>query len=239
MNQKKIGAILLFTLLALAISATFNTKPIIQDEAYHQFSDQSSIFGIPNFWNVISNLPFFLVGIFGIKQFVKAGCHWIYTLFFMGVSCVAFGSAYYHWAPISSTLLWDRLPMTVAFMSLFSISIKEFISDKLGRQLLLPLMVIGICSILYWKFTGDLRIYAFVQFYPILGIPIILIFYKSSTHKTKAYWLLILAYGVAKVFEHFDTQIHQVIGIISGHTLKHVIAAAGIYIWAVFNKKST
>ena len=38
---------------------------------------------------------------------------------------VAIGSSYYHWKPSNSRLVWDRLPMTVGFMSLVAVVISE------------------------------------------------------------------------------------------------------------------
>jgi hypothetical protein len=42
--------------------------PLLQDQSYHQFADQRELFGIPNFWNVVSNLPFIAVGAVGLLQ---------------------------------------------------------------------------------------------------------------------------------------------------------------------------
>lgn len=230
MTKKKLGYFLLIISGIVAIIALIISKPIIQDETYHHFSDGKTIFGIPNFWNVMSNLPFLFVGIFGLlKLGNKSSLKTSYRIFFIGVSLVAFGSGYYHLQPNSDTLVWDRLPMTIAFMALFSIIISIFISKKTGKKLLLPLLIIGLFSVYYWKTNGDLRLYAFVQFYPMLAIPIILIFFKG-TQKTSGYWYLLATYLIAKFLEHFDAEIHHFFGVISGHSLKHVAAAIGLYI---------
>lgn len=227
-------------LLVLAIGVLFIIDPILQDSSYHLFSDQNSCLNINNCWNVLSNLPFLIIGIIGLLAIKKQQQNKLaYLLFFSGVGLVALGSGYYHYNPNNQTLTWDRLPMTIAFMALFSIVLSEFISISLGKKALIPLVLFGLLSILFWVYTGDLRPYILVQFYPILAIPIILLCYKSKNHSIFGYWLLILCYGLAKVCEHFDSEIHQILQVISGHSLKHLIAALGIYLWIRSYQKRT
>ena len=209
----------------------FFLSPIKQDETYHNFSDKNTFLSIPNFWNVVSNLPFLIVGLIGLfklNSFPAAKIQ--YLIFFSGISLVAIGSGYYHWNPNNSTLIWDRLPMTLAFMALFSIIISEFINDKTGRLLLIPLLTIGVLSVLYWVIFKDLRFYALVQYYPMVAIPVILILFKSKYTMTGGYWLLLLAYLIAKFFEYFDYQTQHLSGMIIGHTLKHIAASFGVCI---------
>jgi hypothetical protein len=142
----------------------------------------------------------------------------------------AFGSGYYHLNPANDPLVWDRLPMTIGFAGLFSIIIGEFVSVRAARRILVPLLVIGAASVLYWAFTesngsGDLRPYAVVQFLPMLLIPVILLIYKPSIGSPKYYWIMMLFYVLAKLFEHFDAAIYDAGQIVSGHTVKHLFAA--------------
>lgn len=232
MKKKTTGYVLLGLTALLAVIAAFVAPPIGQDITYHNFSGQATLFGIPNFLNVVSNVPFLVVGVMGLlrlQSFVSAS-KIQYFLFFLGVALVAFGSGYYHLHPSNSTLVWDRLPMTIAFMALFSIVISEFINEQLGRKLLLPLLIVGLLSIVYWLVFNDLKVYVLVQFYPIIAIIISLVFFQSSYTLTKGYWLLMIAYIAAKLFEHFDSAIYTILGCISGHTLKHISAAIGIYL---------
>lgn len=215
--------------------------PISQDTEYHLFFDQRTILNIPNFWNVISNLPFLLVGVAGlINIFHSRKLQLIneikiaYVLFFSGVSLVAFGSGYYHLSPGNASLVWDRLPMTIAFMALFSIIIAEFVSVQLGKRVLWPLIIFGVFSIIYWQHTeaggaGDLRLYILVQFLPIMLIPLILLFFKPQFSHSSGYWLLLSAYVLAKGFEFFDEAIYNLLPLLSGHSIKHLIAAFGVF----------
>lgn len=184
-----------------------------------------------------SNLPFLVIGLWGLAYVQNhgdssclPGLQPAYSVFFAGVFLTAFGSGYYHLAPANEPLIWDRLPMTIGFAGLFSIIIGEFISVRGGRRMLIPLLVIGIASVVYWAFTetrgaGDLRPYAVVQFLPMLLIPIILLTHKPSIGAARYYWLMILFYVLAKLFEQFDAAVYDAGRLVSGHTLKHLFAS--------------
>ena len=63
-HQTRIGIILGITIV-VAIVALF-VPPIPQDPNYHSFADLRALLGIQNFSDVVSNVPFFLVGALGI-----------------------------------------------------------------------------------------------------------------------------------------------------------------------------
>lgn len=203
--------------------------PIPQDLHYHEFADRRGFLGIPNFLDVASNVPFLFVGLAGLRFLrqhpEKRSRSWV--IFFVGVALVCFGSGYYHWAPSNQTLVWDRLPMTIAFMGLFVALIAESMDARWERRLLGPALLLGAASVIYWQFTDDLRLYAWVQFGPLLVIPVLLALYPGRyTHR----WLIFVALGgylLAKVLEMFDAPIfaltHQ---LIAGHAPKHLAAAA-------------
>ena len=239
-DKEKVGHAWIALVSVLGVVGVSMLDPIAQDLEYHLFKDQRTIFDIPNLWNVISNLPFLLVGFMGLHSIYSshrikliAEMKTAYALFFLGVSLVAFGSGYYHLWPSNGSLVWDRLPMTMAFMALFSIIIGEFTSIRLGRFALWPLVVFGAFSVFYWHSTeingeGDLRLYILVQFLPMLVIPLLLLFSKSKYTRTNGYWYLLCAYVLAKALEYFDESIYNVLFSLSGHSLKHVVAATGI-----------
>ncbi len=208
--------------------------PIAQPLAYHRFADARTLLGLPNFWNVLSNLPFLLVGLAGLRWLLghpgasERVLRPAWLLLFAGVALVGLGSAWYHLAPSNGALVWDRLPMTLAFMALFSVVIGEHISLRLGRQALWPLLVAGVASVLYWRASDDLRPYALVQFLPVLLIPLILGLYPRRG--SGGIWLALACYVLAKLLEHFDASLLTALGGgISGHSLKHVAAALGMY----------
>jgi hypothetical protein len=241
-SKEKIGNLFIVFFALISIVSFIVVPPIAQDVMYHQFSDRNTYLNIPNALNVLSNFFFLFVGCIGLTQvltnsklsIVKENIY-AYIILFLGVALVSFGSGYYHLNPNNATLVWDRLPMTIAFMGLISIIISEFISIKIGKILLFPLLLVGVLSVVYWYLTemsgnGDLRPYVIVQFLPVVAIPIILCTYTSRFKKVNHYWWLVATYILAKIFEHFDYVIFEHLVLISGHSLKHISAAIGVFI---------
>jgi hypothetical protein len=227
----------------VAVIGVFWIPPIPQDPAFHRFADRREIMGIGNFFDVASNLPFLLVGLAGVKMLLGVDRSKIveallpaYVLFFSGVTLVGVGSIYYHLVPDNHTLIWDRLPMTVAFMAFFSVVVGEYISERAAARLLYPLLAIGVFSVAYWHYTelqgrGDLRLYGLVQFLPLVLLPIILSLFPPRFTNAHYYWIFFGLYGLAKVFEVADHEIYRLLNGVSGHTLKHLIAALGCYVF--------
>ncbi len=229
--------LLIGAVAAAAIAGTYLLDPIPQDPAYHDFADQRVLFGIRNFWNVATNLPFLLIGAFGLMRLQRLasptlGLH--YAVFCAGVALVAFGSAYYHRDPSTATLIWDRLPMTIALMALFAAVVADRMSWFIGRALLWPLVALGMVSIAWWIRTeaagqGDLRLYVIVQFLPLLLIPMILWLWRGTGIRSGWLWSAIAAYAGAKLFEYFDAVTLNATGVLSGHSLKHLFAALAVW----------
>jgi len=155
-------------------------------------------------------------------------------LFSLGAILVGAGSAWYHLAPGNGTLVWDRLPMTIAFMALFSRVISDRISVRLGRWLLWPLVFAGAASVLYWDWSelqgrGDLRAYGLVQFLPMLLIPLMLVMASGKGIRTPWLWATLASYAMAKLAEYFDAGIYAATGFLSGHSIKHLLGALAIF----------
>ena len=224
---------LLVILVLGALGKIFTLAPIPQDTDYHLFVDTRSYLGIPNGLNVLTNIPFLLIGILGLGFCLRATlgpARYAWTMLFVGLGLVSAGSAYYHWNPNNGTLFWDRLPITIGFMSLFAALIGEYVDQRLGKTLLLPAVSIGVVSVLYWHWTDDLRFYIWVQLFPLLTIPtVMLLFPKTYSHS----WLLLAGftcYVLAKVAEMYDGAVFaSTANSVSGHSLKHLFAAAGSY----------
>ena len=226
-------------LLSLGLSVVIvvaMADPVPQDPLYHVFADQRPLAGIPNFFDVMSNLPFLLIGVLGSRSIaaneasVTPETRLAWLIFFFGVALTAIGSGYFHLQPNNDTLVWDRLPMTISFMSLVSIIVSEYFSPRLGRQALIPLLLLGAASVAYWAYTesqgaGDLRPYAIVQFLPMLLIPLIIILYRTHSDLGRCLWWMIGFYVAAKVAEQLDDTLFALGGSVSGHTLKHLLAS--------------
>lgn len=209
---------MIFSLIAL-----LPLPPLLQDQHYHQFADQRALFGIPNFWNVVSDLPFVAVGFAGLLRFRRDP---ITVVLFAGLFLTGLGSSYYHLDPNDSTLFWDRLPMTLCFAAILAAVVEERVDPRAGSMLLVPMLAVGIFSLLLWRWTDDLRLYAWAQFFPLAVLITILSFFPPK-YTGSRYWIAAAAlYVLAKAFEYFDAAIFSFGGIVSGHTLKHLAAAA-------------
>jgi hypothetical protein len=212
--------------MIVTLVALLPLPPLLQDQSYHQFADQRELFGVPNFWNVASNLPFIAVGAIGLAQIRRDATTFV---LFAGIFLTGFGSSYYHLDPNDDTLFWDRLPMTLCFAAILAAVVEERVDARAGAMLLRPLLAIGIFSLLLWRWTDDLRLYAWAQFFPFLALVLILSLFPPKYTGT-SYWVGAAAlYALAKLLEYYDHKVYSFGGILSGHTLKHLAAAAACF----------
>jgi hypothetical protein len=235
----RVGVLLIVTAAAVTIACV--VPPIPQDPAYHRFADTRPLGAVANGWAVLSNLPFALVGLWGLRRvltapvgtsapFVESRERWPYALFFTGVALTGIGSGYYHWAPDNARLVWDRLPMTIGFMALLASIVAERVGVTAGIVLLPVLLLAGAGSVAYWyagesSGAGDLRPYALVQFAPAALIPLMLWLFPARYTHGGYLVAAIVMYGAAKLFEALDGVIFSMGHLLSGHTLKHLTAA--------------
>lgn len=202
---------------------------IAQPPRYHEFADTRAWLGIANAGDVLSNAAFAAAGLWGLGA-LRGRPH-RYRLFLWALVLTAFGSAYYHWAPDNDRLLWDRLPIALACAGLLAAVYGE--THASPRTLLLPmgLALAGIASVLWWAATerlgaGDLRPYLLMQGAPLVLIPIWQALHGSPRPDRLAFGIAILLYVGAKVAELNDAAILDALRFLSGHTLKHLLAAA-------------
>jgi len=204
----------------VAVPVLLLLGPIPQDQAYHAFADQRIVMGIPHFGDVVTNVGFVLVGLWGLGLRPSLG----YAVFFLGLLLTGIGSAFYHLHPDNASLAWDRAPMTVAFSGLLAAVMSERVDERLGRRLLWPLTLFGLWSVAYWARTDDLRPYILAQYGPLLTLFALLLLFPGPS---KWIWLAGLGYAAAKVAAFLDRPLFDATGLVSGHNLKHVLAALG------------
>jgi hypothetical protein len=229
-----------FTLLAFVAAVLL--PPMRQPLDYHDFADHRHAYGIENFLDVVSNLGFLFAGMMGLvivfsgrTKFEFTGERWPFAVFFVGVLLTALGSGYYHLAPDNETLFWDRLPMTIAFMGLVASQIVDRINVRAGLRLLLPMLLLGFASVIYWRATermgaGNVMPYAVLQGYSVFVL--LLLAWTSPSRYTRGndiYWVFGW-YLLSKLLETFDRQVLAMNHLVSGHTLKHLAAAAGAFV---------
>ena len=231
--------------IAIAIPIAVALLPALPEpQIFRGLADNRTFLGIPNFLNVVSNLPFLLVGVWAVcflsraaangKIFADRRERWPYFICFFAVGLTCFGSAYYHLETDSARLFWDRLPMAIGFMALFSAVIVERIGIRLGLRLLIPLILAGFASVLYWRWSllyasENLLPYAVVQYGSISAIVVMAAVYTSRYTRGADMIQVVAIYAFAKVAEVLDAPIYAMGGIVSGHTLKHLIAALAAY----------
>jgi hypothetical protein len=219
--------------------------PMPQPLAYHNFADQRPLLGMPHMLNVASNLPFLVVGIWGMVfmasessrrpgVFLRTPERFAYWVYFLGLALTGIGSSYYHANPNNDTLVWDRMALAITFMALFTAILAERLCWKLSAWLVGPMVVLGIASVLYWHWTetqgtGDLRFYLVVQFFPLVALPILFLLFKPRYTRTGDLIASLACYGVAKLVEYFDANVYAQGRLVSGHTLKHLIAGLSAY----------
>lgn len=242
-HHYRIGVLVLLTVLAIAGVYLF-AGPIPQDLHYHDFADRRPVLGIPRFGDVISNAPFTLAGILGLGALYRgwfgapvqdAAARMPYAVFFLGVLLVGPASGWYHADPNNETLLLDRIFLTVAFMGLVAAILADRMHhDWSVRWGLLLLVGAGAGSVAAWSIgeargAGDLRAYFLVQFLPLVAVPMILWLFPEGTRvKTGHIGLAIMVYVLAKIAELLDREIFELFaGAISGHSIKHMLAALG------------
>lgn len=226
----------LAVLLAVALVAH---GPIAQWASYHAFADQRAAFGLPHAADVLSNLPFTAVGLWGLRRLrggEAAPATLAWRLFCVALIGTAAGSTLYHLAPDNAALVFDRLPIAWACAALLCGFVAERIDGRAGRLGVLALALAGAtASVAFWWWgeshgAGDLRTYLFVQFLPMLVVPATLVAdrrVRPDVVGARTWWTVLALYASAKAMELADHAVFAALGVVSGHTLKHLLAAAG------------
>lgn len=226
----------LAALLALALLAH---GPVAQWATYHAFADQRAAWRIPNAADVLSNLPFALVGLWALwvsRELPRGGSMAAWKAFAFALVCTAAGSATYHWAPHHASLAFDRLPIAWACAALLCAFGAERLDPRWSRPAVLAAaLALASASVALWWLSeaagrSDLRAYLFVQFLPMLLVPAGLLLRLprrcASALRAAAWWTVLGGYALAKGFEAADHAVFEQVGFVSGHTLKHLVAAA-------------
>lgn len=236
------AATLLLPGIVLAAAAML-LPPLPQPPGYHLFADRRACGWLPNCLDAGSNLLFMAVGALGLawlwrhrRQFpggpaAVGGDAPAWWLFFAGIAAIGFGSGYYHLDPDNAGLMLDRLAMMVAFMAFFTAVACDRMGLRAGLRLLPALLAAGIGSVLYWAWTeaagaGDLRPYLLMQAWPMVSI-VALVALHPPRHSHGGHLVAVIAlYALALGFDRADQAVFEATGgLVSGHTLKHVVAA--------------
>jgi len=232
--------------IALIVAACAMLPVMLQDPSYHGFADQRQWLGIPNAADVLSNLAFALVGVMGIARLASRGRPRFSPATESGLWCIAVGivatavgSTWYHLDPSNASLFWDRLPMTLVLAGVLGAALAQRIPGHPGRWGLPLFVALGIASVLYWKVTGNLSLYVMLQSGGIVTLLVLIVATRSAGDPIPWAWVLAW-YALAKVAEAADLRIWDATdGMIAGHALKHLLAAAAIaaVLWPLFTRR--
>jgi hypothetical protein len=231
---------LLYGAAALLALALWQHGPVAQWVDYHAFADRRAWVGIPNAADVLSNLPFALVGLWGLARLARPGATGpaltAWRVFCLALICTAAGSVGYHLAPDNASLVGDRLPIAWACAALLCAFLAERVSPRWSQAPMLGMaLALATASVLYWWFgeqrgAGDLRPYLYVQFLPMLLVPAALLLRVGADRRgitpPSSWWMVLALYAVAKAMELGDRAVFDALGLASGHTLKHLLAGA-------------
>jgi hypothetical protein len=232
----------LLALLTVAVAATVILLPAVaQPPDYHRFADDRAWLGVPNFLNVVSNAPFFLVAVLGVRAlwcpeggargaaFYRAP----YALLFLALAAISLGSAYYHLAPDNARLVWDRLPMSVAFAAFVAAVAAERWNPMAGRWLLAPLVATGVGTVLWWRLSAGWSAENVLPYFAFQGwaflVVLLMMAMPPGLRRGSCVKAVLVLYGAALGAELFDRTIFAFGQVVSGHTLKHLLAALAVY----------
>jgi hypothetical protein len=156
----------------------------------------------------------------------------------IGLLLTAAGSAWYHHAPDDVTLVWDRIPMTVVFAGMMAVVVAQRFSTSASPYVLVLMLVFGVASVLYWKYTGNLSPYIVVQFGSLAALLLIVVMRRGTGDPFPWTWVIVW-YVLAKAAEFADGAIWRLTHeLVAGHALKHVLAAAAAVaaLWPLFRR---
>jgi hypothetical protein len=207
--------------------------PIPQLAHYHEFADESKLAGVSHATDVLSNIGFAVVAGWGLLRLwpmSSAGRHG-YRLFLAGLLLTAFGSGFYHLAPDNARLVWDRLPIALVCAGLLAGVRAECLSTPDARRDTWLLGLFAVLSVAWWYVTeqkgaGDLRPYLLLQCLTLVLIPLWQSIYGAPPRDRAAFGWALALYVAAKFAELADYQVLAALGVLSGHTLKHLLATA-------------
>ena len=208
-----------------------------QPGSYHDFADQRMLWGLPFAMDVLSNLAFALAGLAGFGCLLAALPRRLTNvqramaaMFFAGLLLTAAASSWYHWQPDDAGLAIDRSGMAVAFAGLLGLAAAGRVSERAGAALGLGVLALSPPAVMAAVNAGNVLPWATLQFG---GLALLLWFAQRSPRVVAldVRWGRVIAlYALAKLFEIGDATIFEWTGhLVSGHTLKHVVAACAAW----------
>jgi len=205
--------------------------------AFHHYADARGFFGLPHALDVLSNLAFVAAA--------AAGAVWVWrardpllrglgALLAIAVAIIGVGSALYHRAPDDATLVLDWIPIAVAMTWLLALLLADRVDRRLGIAAAVLLPLGAAATVLTWyagggTSGGDMRWYGLVQIEGLLLVPAILLAYPRGALRSGDLWAAVGCFLLMRLLHAHDGAILAATGV-SGHSLKHVVAAVATYL---------
>lgn len=225
-REGTLAAVVLAPLILVAMM-----HPVIRGAGFHVYADQRTTLGIPHIGDVLSNLPFVIVGLFGMwhARDITGLPRGLVLAFFASVACIGLGSGLYHLTPSDATLAVDWLPIALTASLMVALLVHDRIDPTLGWIVTAVATAASVGSIAWWWFTLDARWYGLVQLTSIALVPVIVILYPRG--RLERGWLLagVACFVLARLVHAQDRALLDASGVISGHTLKHLLAASATW----------
>lgn len=227
--------LLLAAIAALLVLACLGPA-LAQPADHHHFADARALWGIPCALDVLSNLPFALLGLVGLYWLavaqgargdrVDTAQTFCAALFFGGLAATAAASSWYHLRPDDAGLALDRLGMALAFAGVLGLAAADRVSARAGGALALALLVLGPLSVQVWASTGNVLPWAVLQLGGLLVLAGLALLRPLPGALAVRWGLVIGVYAVAKLLEQADHAVFALTsGAVSGHSLKHLVAS--------------
>ena len=195
----------------------------------HPYADTRSWLGVPFAADTLSNLPFVLLALLGAwrlrrhpLQGVARSAAWVFCA---GLLLTGLGSFVFHLAPSPGSLVLDRLGMAVAFAGLLGLASATRLHEAAGRRLLHLYLPLALLAAALPALNGNVWPWAVAQYGGVLWL-LGLCLLPARGLQLGLGWVL-LGYALAKLCEGLDAAIFAASAEwVSGHTLKHLAAAA-------------
>ena len=223
---------LLLAVAALAVLAALLPATGLP-AGYHHFADQRTLLGLPHALDVLSNLPFAVMGAWGLWWLRRVPLDRLGTaqrglavLFFVGLMATAFCSSGYHLDPHDAGLCIDRVGMSLAFAGLLGLAAADRIGTRAGVALAALVAVAAPATALVAWLGGNMTPWAVLQG----GGLVLLAALALRRPQPRALGFSIIGviafYAVAKALELADAPVFALTQqLISGHSAKHLVAA--------------
>ncbi len=225
-RERTLGAVAIAPVILVA-----TMHPVVRGAGFHVYADQRATLGIPHVGDVLSNLPFVAVGIVGLARArdVTGLPRAVVAAFFAAVLGIGLGSGVYHLVPSDGTLFFDWLPIAMTVSLMVALLVHDRIDPRLGWLATAVLPAAALASVAWWWWTVDARWYGLVQLTCIALVPVILLLYPRGRLDRR--WLAagVGCFVLARLVHTRDHQLLDATGLLSGHAVKHLFAAAATW----------